>query len=61
MEGESEYLSSVYFFYEQHEFVRRVNALFRVRLRMSVVVASRRCERLTRGVLGKVHIVQQEL
>ncbi len=31
----------------QNPLVRRVNALFRVRLRMSVVVASRRCERLT--------------
>jgi len=38
---------------KHQEFVRRVNALFRVRLRMSVVVASRWCERLTQVVLGK--------
>ncbi|MFA5416322.1 MAG: hypothetical protein WC295_12575 [Methanoregula sp.] len=31
----------------QNPLVRRVNALYRVWLRMSVVVASRRCERLT--------------
>ncbi|MDD5024955.1 MAG: hypothetical protein PHN79_07620 [Methanoregula sp.] len=37
----------------QNPLVRCVNALFRVRLRMSMVVASRRCERLTQGVLGK--------
>ncbi|MCX6696570.1 MAG: hypothetical protein NTV84_03270, partial [Methanoregula sp.] len=34
---------------KQHEIVRRVNALFRVRLRLSVVVAGRRCERLYMG------------
>jgi len=38
---------------KHQEIVRRVNALFRVRLRMSVVVASRWCERLTQVVLGK--------
>ena len=38
---------------EYQEIVRRVNALFRVRLQMSVVVASCRCERLTQAVLGK--------
>jgi len=37
----------------QNPLVRCVNALFRVRLRMCVVAASRRCERLTQGVLGK--------
>jgi len=35
------------------EFIHRVNALFGVRLRMSVVAASRRCERLTQAVPGK--------
>jgi hypothetical protein len=34
---------------KQQEIVRRVNALYRVRLRLSVVVASRRCERLKPG------------
>jgi len=35
------------------EFTHRVNALFGVRLRMSVVVESRRCVRLTQAVPGK--------
>jgi len=54
VEGESEDLSfTPPSFMEQHVIVHRVNALFRVRLRLSVVVASRWCERLTQAVLGK--------
>jgi len=54
VEGESEDLSfTPPSFMEPHVIVRRVNALFRVRLQMRVVVASRQCEAVDAGGAGE--------